>query len=178
MSEDSFQLQPTLSAASISVRPLADSDFDQLYSCASDKLIWAGHPHPTRYKHSEFQPYFQALINSKACVVVIENSSGEIIGASRYYRTNAQSIDISIGFTFLVRKHWGGKTNHTLKKLMLDYAFRYFDTVWFHVGPSNIRSQKATLKLGAVFTGEDTLDISGKDELWYCYKIEKASWLV
>lgn len=177
MTEDSFNLQPNLTAASISIRPLVDNDFDELYSCASDKLIWSGHPHPTRYKLSEFQPYFQTLIDSSACVVVVENISGEIIGASRYYRPSTLTGDISIGFTFLVRKHWGGNTNYNLKKIMLDYAFKYFSTVWFHVGPTNIRSQKATLKLGAVFTQEDTLDISGKDELWYCYKIEKANWL-
>lgn len=174
--EDNFKLQPTLHAESISVRPLESDDFDELYSCASDKQIWAGHPHPTRYQLSEFRAYFQSLINSKACIVVVENSTGKIIGASRYYQPASLPGSVSIGFTFLVRKHWGGSTNYNLKKLMLDYAFEYFDTVWFHVAPTNIRSQKATLKLGATFTQVETLNISGKEEPWYCYKIENSEW--
>lgn len=177
LAEDRFSLQPTLHAQTISVRPLESSDFDELYSCASDKQIWAGHPHPTRYKLTEFRPYFESLLRSNACIVVLENSTGQIIGASRYYQPDSLPNSVSIGFTFLVRKHWGGDTNFELKKLMLNYAFQYFTTIWFHVGPTNIRSQKATLKLGAVFTAEEILNISGKDELWYCYKIEKQNWV-
>ena len=63
------------------------------------------------------------------------------------------------------------------KKLMLDYAFSFFDVVWFHVSPSNIRSQKATLKIGAIFSHEETNKLSGKNELWFCYKIGKAEWM-
>ena len=173
---DKFNWQPTLKGANISLRPLVVDDFDELYICASDKDIWAGHPHPTRYQLDEFRPYFHALIESNACVAIIDNSSGKMIGTSKYYSLSTTPNDISIGFTFLAKKHWGGKTNSELKTLMLDYAFNYFNTVWFHVGPSNIRSQKATLKIGATFTGEHILNISGKDEPWYCYKITKDEW--
>ncbi|MGK0273443.1 MAG: RimJ/RimL family protein N-acetyltransferase [Cocleimonas sp.] len=174
---DKFSYQATLQGRNISLRPLFKSDFDELFSCASDKQIWAGHPHPTRYKLSEFRPYFQTAMDSKNCLVVTDNNSGNIIGSSRYYVSKTIPDDISIGFTFLVRKYWGGKTNLELKEIMLDYAFKHFNTVWFHVGAKNIRSQKATLKIGSIFSHEETLDISGKNESWFCYKIDKEKWL-
>lgn len=173
---DKFSLQPSIEGASISIRPLVAADFDELYLCASDKEIWSGHPSPNRYKLSEFNPYFQKALDSRATVVVVENVSGKIIGTSRYYFSDPEKMNVSIGFTFLVREHWGGKTNFELKKIMLEYAFRYFDTVWFHIGPTNVRSQKATLKIGASFTHEELLDISGKSELWWCYNIKKQEW--
>ena len=37
-----------------------------------------------------------------------------------------------------------------IKKLMLDYAFRHIDKVYFDIGEENFRSRKATEKLGAV----------------------------
>lgn len=174
---NSFNFQPTMRGKSISLRPLEIGDFDELYSCASDRKIWEGHPHTDRYKLSEFEDYFQTAIKSNAFVVVIDNSSGKIIGTSKYYVAETIPDDISIGFTFLVREYWGGKTNYELKTLMLDYAFSYFDNVWFHIGATNIRSQKATEKIGATFSHKETLSISGKDEMWFCYKISKCEWI-
>ena len=174
---ETFSFQPTLHGESISLRPMAESDFDGLFACASSKKVWAGHPNPDRYKEPVFRKYFESAIDSRAAVVVTDNSTGEIIGFSRYYLESTIPDDISIGFTFLSCEYWGGETNFQLKNLMLDYAFRFFDVVWFHVSPSNIRSQKATLKIGAVFSHEELLKLSGKDELWYCYKIGKGEWV-
>ena len=171
-----FNFQPVLKGKNISLRPLREDDFDDLYAAASDKKIWEGHPSSDRYKLSEFKPYFKASIESQANVVVIDNQSNKIIGLSRYYQISKFVDDISIGFTFLIRDYWGGQTNFELKTLMIDYALQYFEVVWLHVGLENIRSQKATLKIGAKFTGEDDLIIGGKEGKWFCYKIDKESW--
>ena len=58
--------------------------------------------------------------------------------------------EIEIGWTFLVRKHWGGNTNRVIKRLMLNHAFSFADTVVFWVGESNWRSQRAMEKIGAI----------------------------
>jgi len=173
---ESFSFQPFIEGNEFSLRPLEEADFDELFKCASDKEIWSGHPSADRYKLEVFKPYFENAIASNAFVVVIENGSNNIIGTSKYYRHDAESTDISIGFTFLVRKHWGGKTNLEVKRMMLDYAFKFFDVVWFHVATTNIRSQKATTKIGAQFTHEEELNLAGNVELWRCYKIEKRAW--
>ena len=174
---ETFSFQPTLYGENISLRPLAASDFDGLFACASNKKVWAGHPNSDRYKEPVFREYFESLMNSRAAVVVTDNITAEIIGTSRYYLVDSIPDDISIGFTFLSCDYWGGKTNFELKKMMLDYAFGFFDVVWFHVSPSNIRSQKATLKIGAIFSHEEINKLSGKNDLWFCYKIGKAEWM-
>lgn len=169
---DKFSFQPHLQGDDFSIRPLLESDFDELYQCASDKKIWEGHPSKDRHEKEVFQRWFDKAIASKATIVMLDNSNGEIIGTSRYYFFGDDE-DISIGFTFIVRKHWGGETNFKIKQLMMSYAFQYFNTVWFHIAPSNIRSQKATEKLGAVYSHEATSDITGKTEIWLCYRIDK-----
>jgi len=40
-----------------------------------------------------------------------------------------------------------------MKRLMLDHAFQFVDNVVFMVGPTNLRSQKALEKIGAVNIG-------------------------
>jgi len=168
-----FDFQPSLQGKTISLRPLREADFDALYNAASDEKIWEVHPHSNRYKLSEFKPYFKSSIESQACVVVLDNQSNKIIGLSRYYQVDKIPDDISIGFTFLTRDYWGGVTNRELKTLMVNYALQYFPAVWLHVGVDNIRSQKATLKIGAKFMGKDRLMIGGKVGDWLCYKIQK-----
>jgi len=64
----------------------------------------------------------------------------------------------------------GGKANASVKKLMIVYASQWFTTIWFHIAPSNIRSQKATEKIGAIFFSEESLDLGGGKKLWASYK--------
>jgi RimJ/RimL family protein N-acetyltransferase len=40
-----------------------------------------------------------------------------------------------------------------MKRLMLDHAFKFVDTVLFYIGPNNRRSQRAVEKIGAVLIG-------------------------
>jgi len=172
-----FSFQPVLSSKTISIRPVIESDYDGLYACASDKKLWEGHPAKDRYKAAEFKTWFKNALDSHATIVVIDNFTDKLIGSSRFYIEDSASDDIAIGFTFIARQYWGGKTNVELKSLMLNYAFDYFSVVWFHVSPTNIRSQKATEKIGALFTHQSDSTISGKSEPWMFYKIEKSDWL-
>ena len=171
-----FSFQPTLSEETVSLRPLHENDFESLFSCAADKKLWQDHPSKNRYKEVEFKKWFDSALNSMATVVFVDNVNQKIIGSSRFYTVDSSPDDISIGYTFLARQYWGGKTNLALKKLMLAYAFQYFDVVWFHIAPSNIRSQKAIEKIGGVFSHQKIANISKQPENWLFYKIEKVSW--
>ncbi len=171
-----FNFQPVLTSDNVSIRPLVESDFDELYACASDKKLWQGHPAKDRYKKVEFLKWFESAVQSNTTLVFLDNVTGKLIGSSRFYTIDSAPNDISIGYTFLSRHYWGGKTNFALKKLMLDYAFSHVDSVWFHIAPSNIRSQKATEKIGAVFSCEKIAQVSGEPDNWLFYKIEKNNW--
>jgi len=172
-----FKFQPILKGDNITLRPLVEADFNELYACASDKMLWAGHPDPDKYKKPVFTEMFDKTMQSGVCLVIADNLNSKAIGWTRYYLAETAPDDISIGFTFLSREYWGGKTNFELKKLMLDFAFTYFKAVWFHVSPLNIRSQKAVKKIGGNFTQEETLSITGKKQKWFTYKIERDDWL-
>jgi RimJ/RimL family protein N-acetyltransferase len=79
-----------------------------------------------------------------------DRSTGRLIGSSRYYGYDAERSEIEIGWTFVVRSHWGGPTNREVERLMLDHAFTFVDTVVFWVGETNWRSQGAMTKIGGV----------------------------
>ena len=92
----------------------------------------------------------------------IPGASNRLIGSSRYYGHEPALSEIEIGWTFLARSHWGGATNREVKRLMLDHAFTFVDTVIFWVGEQNWRSQGAMTKIGGVKReGLFTRELSG-----------------
>ncbi|MEP9372322.1 GNAT family N-acetyltransferase [Mesorhizobium sp. KR1-2] len=176
MSRPDFDFQPELVGDTLRLRPLKHDDFAGLYSAASHPQIWAGHPAKDRHKKEVFEPYFLFLLESGTTLVIIDQQTGQIIGCSRYYVSPDQPDSIAIGFTFLNHAYWGGTTNLELKRLMLDHAFEQFPEVWFHIAPSNVRSQKATAKLGAEHIYDATVDLSGAPAAWMCFRLKKDVW--
>ena len=171
-----FDFQPYIIGETLVVRPLAEDDFEGLYQAASDPLVWAGHPAKDRHNKEVFIPYFDTLLEAGATVVVLEKSTGKIIGCSRYYVAPTPGQDISIGYTFLGRAYWGGTVNGELKSLMVGHVFKSRYEVWFHIAPTNIRSQKATAKLGAVNMGEEELDLGNGAANMMCFRLLKSDW--
>ena len=170
-----FNLQPTLENELVRLVPLKLNDFESLYLVASDPLIWEQHPDRFRYQKKVFEKYFDGAIQSCGAFIVFDKKSGETIGSTRYYDYDEVKKSIVIGYTFLARKYWGGIYNRAMKMLMLDYAFNFVETVIFHIGAENIRSQKAIEKLGAMKVGEIEIKYPGEDErLNFIYKIKKA----
>ena len=173
-----FNAQPTLVGDSLLLRPLIENDFEGLYEAANDPEIWAGHPVKDRYKREVFESYFRFLIDGGTALVIRDRSADRIIGCSRYYAAPDRPDDIAVGFTFLHRAYWGGATNRELKRLMVEHAFAHVSAVWFHIDPTNIRSQKATAKLGAQHIYDADLDLSGKIVRWMCFRLDRQIWKI
>ena len=171
-----LDLQPELTGETLVLRPLKADDFEGLYAAGSDPAVWAGHPARERYKEDVFRTYFDAQLVSGAALVFIDRNTGKPVGCSRYYVAPDQPQAISIGFTFLNNAYWGGTTNFEIKRLMLDHAFEGVADVWFHIDPANIRSQKATAKLGAVHAYDAVLDLSGSPVNWMCFRLTRDAW--
>lgn len=172
-----FELQPRIENPSIKLEPLAAGDFEALYRVACDPLIWEQHPNKNRHQRDVFAVYFQGAIASAGALRVIDNSSGALIGSSRYYDLNEAEGSVAIGYTFIARSHWGGGANRALKSLMLEHAFRFVERVIFHVGAVNVRSRKAMEKLGAVHFGEVTMSYHGEQSHPnVIYKIDRLDW--
>ena len=149
----SFDLQPNLKGELIELRALTPEDWDDLFAIASDPLIWEQHPESARYKEDVFKVFFKDALESGGAFVVIDSKNKRIIGSTRFHGYEPEKSEIEIGWTFLARKYWGGRHNWEMKQLMLAHAFQFVDNVVFYVGENNMRSRRATEKIGAIKSG-------------------------
>src|SRR5688572_12474350 len=168
-----FELQPHLVGDLLEVRPLKSEDWESLFAVASDPLIWEQHPASDRYQEEVFREFFREALESGGAFVVIDRQTGKIIGSSRYFGFDPEKSEIEIGWTFLARSHWGGKYNGELKRLMLDHAFKFVDSVVFLIGPTNFRSQKAVEKIGGVMIGRRNKVLGGETVEQVVYQIKR-----
>jgi RimJ/RimL family protein N-acetyltransferase len=174
-----FELQPHLLGELIELRPLQSEDWASLFQVASDPLIWEQHPASDRYKEEVFKDFFQGALESGGAFVCIERKTNAVIGSSRYARFDPQARTIEIGWSFLARAYWGGQYNGEMKRLMLRHAFRFVDTVFFEIGTTNIRSQKALERIGGSLTDRRTeRNLHGKIIEHLVYQIKKADFEV
>jgi N-acetyltransferase len=169
--------QPTLTGPTVIVRPVSADDWTALFAAGSDPEIWKVHPIPDRYTERAFREYFDGALASRMGFVFVDRSTGQLIGSSRYYGYDAKRSEVEIGWTFITRSHWGGKTNREVKRLMLDHAFTFLDTVIFWVGEKNWRSQGAMTKIGGVKrSGLFTRELSGATP-YVIFEIGKSAYL-
>ena len=169
-----MNVQATLENENVKLVPLNPNDFEELFSVASDQKIWEQHPNKDRYQREVFEKFFQGAIESKGEFKIMDKSSNEVAGSTRFYDYNPKENSIFIGYTFYATKFWGSKLNPQVKKLMLDYIFQFVDKVNFHVGKDNIRSQKAMEKLGAKKVDEVNVAYFGEPEkLNVVFEIDK-----
>ncbi len=146
-----------------------ESHFEEMYQVAKDPLLWDQHNERERWRKDIFKKFFnKGLDNENGLLAIIDKKNNEIIGSTRYYPHKEK---LSIGYTFISRKHWGTSTNFQVKKLMLDYAYQFTDEIYFHIWRGNIRSQKAVQKLGAEYFGswdeeENHLTYLLKKDIW------------
>jgi N-acetyltransferase len=151
-----FDFQPTLSDDHFTLRPLCADDWDAVFAAASDPLIWELHPVSDRHTEVSFRPYFAERLTAGGTLVIVERATGKIVGWSSYGNLDETVGEVEIGWTFLIRDHWGGPTNRHMKQLMLGHAFQFVNTVVFRIGENNVRSRRAVEKIGGVWNGRMT----------------------
>ena len=169
--------QPTLRGERVTLRPIrADdpsSDLDAMHAAASDPAVWAQHSEKNRHERAVFERFFKGAVECGGGLVIVDNATGRVIGSSRYYDWNPADRSVVIGYTFLERAAWGGTINCELKRLMLDHAFRFARTVYFHVSPGNVRSQKALERIGAVFDQAQDVMVGGVMSPRLIYRLDR-----
>jgi len=167
-----MNLQPTLENASVILLPLEKGDFEFLFSVASDPAVWEQHPNKDRWERAAFQAFFEGALQSEGAFKVIEKTTGDVIGSTRFYDYSAEKDRVFIGYTFYAKRCWGTGINPGVKRLMLGYVSKFVSFVYFHIGACNIRSQIAITRLGAVKLGEEYVAPFGDlPQLHYLYKI-------
>ena len=166
MPKAAFDLQPTLKGDLLELRPLRAEDFHDLHAVAADPLIWEQHPVRDRYREEVFREFFREALESGGTLIAIDARQGQVIGSSRFHGYDTGKSEIEIGWTFLARPYWGGVYNGEMKRLMIEHAFRFVNSVIFLVGPENLRSQRAVEKIGGVRVGSRA-DAGGRNSFIY-----------
>jgi RimJ/RimL family protein N-acetyltransferase len=155
-----FDKQPTLTGKLVAVRPLVRSDYDSLHAVASDPLIWEQHPVPNRHEEPAFRDFFDESLESGGALLVTDLETGDVIGSTRFHGYSELKSEVEIGWTFLARSYWGGRYNRDLKAVMVRHAFQFVESIVLLIDPTNLRSQRAATKIGAV--AERGLDKDGR----------------
>ncbi|MDF7813966.1 GNAT family N-acetyltransferase [Hymenobacter sp. YC55] len=172
-----FSLQPVLHSPAVSLVPLQPADFDALYAVAADPQVWEQHPNKDRWQRAVFTTFFEGAIQSGGAFKVVDNTTGAILGSTRLYDYTPEENSILIGYTFYGRQSWGRGINLAVKALLLDYLFQFVDTVRFHIGTGNVRSQIAIQRLGATKVAEQEVAYYGEpSNLNFVFEINQQSW--
>ena len=133
------------------LRQTEASHFELLYQAASDPAVWAQHPESNRWQRPVFTAFFEGgLRNDLGCFTIFDRSRQAVIGSTRFYGYDAAESAVRLGYTFLAAEYWGSGANREIKDVLLNQAFQVVTKVFFDIGVNNIRSRKATEKLGAV----------------------------
>ena len=99
------------------------------------------------------------------------------MGSTRFYDFDENKNSIFIGYTFYGTKSWGKGINPQIKKMMLDYIFQFVDTVHFHIGKENYRSQIALERLGGKKIAEEEVAYFGEPTRTnFVYEIKKEDY--
>lgn len=172
-----ISIQAGLENEQVILLPLQEKDFEPLYAVASDPEIWAQHPNKDRWQRAVFKVFFDGAMQSKGAFKIIDKVSRSFVGSTRFYDYKAADDSIFIGYTFYARSCWGKGINQAVKRMMLDYIFRFVSKVKFHIGAENVRSQIAIGRLGARKVSEEVVAYFGEpDRLNFVYEIQKEDW--
>lgn len=167
--------QPHLSHPLVALRPATAADWPALHAAASDPGIWAGHPANDRWQEPIFRAFFDDGLASGGMLVASDPASGAVIGASRFDAGRCEPGEMEIGWTFLARSHWGGRSNHAMKALMVGYALETMERVMFMIGETNIRSRTAVERIGATLTARTaTAQLSTGPVVHVIYTIDRG----
>jgi RimJ/RimL family protein N-acetyltransferase len=172
-----FPLRAHLQTPTARLLPLQAADFADLYAVAADPLIWAQHPNQDRWRPDVFATYFEGALRSGGAFRIVDQATGATLGSTRLYDYEAQDGSLLIGYTFFGRQSWGTGLNLAVKAVLLEYAFAFVDTVRFHIGAHNVRSQIAIQRLGARKVAEQEVAYYGEPpQLNFVYAVDKSSW--
>lgn len=164
-----FKQPDQLMSEHFMLRVVHQDDFDALFAAASDPLIWEYHP-SKRHQKNIFIDFFDAMIGDGCALLILDRRTQEVIGTTRFYDVNEEAGSVAIGYTFLTRAYWGGTANQEIKAILLNHAFGFtgVERVVFHIATSNVRSQKAIEKIGALYSHQEWRGFSPATPIEHC----------
>jgi RimJ/RimL family protein N-acetyltransferase len=152
-------LTARLEGAIVVLEPLGTEHRDGLLAVARHPEIWAWLAHiGTSEEH--FDAWFQASLTttragSEGVFAIVDCSSGEPLGSTRYLSLRPEHRGLEIGWSWLTPSAWRTGANIEAKLLLCDHAFERLGClrVEFKTDARNERSRAALAALPAQFEG-------------------------
>lgn len=139
--------------------PLEEKHFDELYLAASDEELWKFIPTDCSNKEKFMATYLFALSEREKGnhypFVIYHKETKKLIGSTRLFDIVQADRKLEIGWTWIVKEHWGTKVNFECKLLLLTFCFEKLKAirVQLKTDQNNIRSRNAIEKIGGKFEG-------------------------
>ncbi|GGY61024.1 GNAT family N-acetyltransferase [Marinobacter zhanjiangensis] len=152
-----FQItQPVLEGQHVRLEPLSEDHVDGLFEIGQRQDDWAYMPTGAFTSRSEAQQWVQQALDFARkelhyTYVLVEPSTGALMGSTRYLNIRARDHVLEIGYTWLGRDYQRTAVNTEAKYLLLRHAFEVLGAfrVELKTDARNQRSQKAIERLGA-----------------------------
>jgi N-acetyltransferase len=154
-----LQTEIILKGRSVTLIPMAASHKEALFEALAKPEVWeyTWRENTKREDISELVESALAKQRSGAHIpfVIIDDTSGRIVGATRIGDIDIANRNAEIGWTWMSPDVWRTHINTACKLLLLTHAFEQMNLmrVQFSVSGHNVRSQRAVERLGAVREG-------------------------
>lgn len=174
-----------LEGTNVELIPLEKEHFEELYSAAADKDLWALIPTDGSDKEIFYQNYEFALSEreneNQYPFVIRHKETQKLIGSTRFFEIYPSDKKLEIGWTWITKEFWGTSVNLECKLLLLTYCFDVLKTnrVQLKTKDNNLRSRKAIEKIGGVFEGilrKDKIQNDGSTRNAAYYSILDDEW--
>jgi RimJ/RimL family protein N-acetyltransferase len=159
MSEQMVVEPVILQGRQVRLEPLTPEHAAGLAEVGLDDDLWKWIPTPVRTPE-EMTAYVQSALQDQAAgtalpFVLIEKSSGRIIGSTRYANIEREHHRLEIGWTWVARPWQRTAINTEAKYLLLHHAFETLKCmrVELKTDSLNERSRAAILRIGATQEG-------------------------
>jgi RimJ/RimL family protein N-acetyltransferase len=151
-------VQPvTLRGRVVTLEPLAPHHAPGLLAAATPDLFRFTAQAPDEWSLAGFERNIVKFtaIPDLVPFAVIHNESRQVIGRSTYMEIRPAHRGLEIGNTWIAKAHHGTRVNPEMKLLMMTHAFETLGAIriQYKTGHTNLHSQTAIAKLGAVREG-------------------------
>lgn len=173
-----------LEGEKVKLVPLSEQHFEELIRLSNDEIIWTYMPVKGTDKEKLLAALTEAILkrdNSEQYpFVVINKSTGKVIGSTRFLHLNEEHRNLEIGYTWYLPEYWGKGYNDECKFLLLRHCFEELKTVRVQIITSNknLRSRKAIERVGGKFEGvlRDVVIRNGDKRSVAYYSIIEEEW--
>lgn len=169
----------------IELVPLENAHFEELFTAASDKELWALIPTDCSDQNT-FTKAYEFSLNERETgnqypFVIRHLKTNRLIGSTRLFEIYPDDKKLEIGWTWIIKEYWGTTVNLECKLLLLTFCFETLNLsrVQLKTKDTNLRSRKAIEKIGAVFEGilrKDKIQSDGSTRNAAYYSILDDEW--